>query len=172
MGDTGAALALAPVVARAGAAQESVDNREAALASLGNAGLPQYSQTLFAATRENEPRLRARALRALRKLPLDTTAHRLLMGAIVDRDERVSRTAVQTLVDHGLVKDDIVTIREVVSRQEMQEGTYPALLSALSPYRVDHPEVDDTLRAILEQPLKHSAIKGRIRVMLSRGAAE
>jgi hypothetical protein len=168
MGDAASSDLLVPVAQRAaGQGNATVDAREASLAGLGNAGLERFSDVLLAAATDGEPRVRARALRAMRKLQTNPKAHQALMTATVDQDERVARTALQTLEDHGLQSQDLTALRDAVARRSVVEGAYASLVTALGTSS-DTAAVDETLRLILAQPLKDNAIKGRVRTILER----
>jgi hypothetical protein len=142
------------------------DERDVIVRALGNAGLDGFDGPVLAAARDRDPRVRATAASALRKLR-SPRAHEALVVLLRDRDATVSRRAVDSLGERPFSADVAAAVHAAVVDAALPDGSYQPLVNLLAKNARTDAQARATLGAILAADVRDAQVKGRVRQILN-----
>lgn len=144
------------------------DEKAEYIAALGNAGIPENQDLLFTCTSDPNERIRMEAVMALRKT--ETTASRgMVLHLFQDGTRSVQRSAIQTFMHFHPVRDNIQSIKTMLTQDLIEEANYYDLVNVLKKNQGAYPElVNDCYALMVKKPLKDPDLKARIRGLMKK----
>jgi hypothetical protein len=142
------------------------DERDVLVRALGNAGVDGFDGPVLAAARADDPRVRAVAASALRKLR-SPRAHAALIALMRSNDAAVSRRAIDSLGERPFSAEVAEAVQAAVVDGALPDASYQPLVNLLAKNARTDATARATLTAILSADVHDAQVKARVRQILA-----